>query len=192
MLTPSSDSPGQSFAIQPTITNAGGYIAAGVTVKVEGASSFGGDINTTKFLRNLMFQGDSVTPTISFTAPSVPQSYPLTIRVDGINREFASYPISIPITVDVIQGPPASPSPRFDFDGDRKTDIAIYRPGDRTWWILNSSNGTFRVQQWGLTGDKPVPGDYDGDGRADTAIFRPVNGTWWIINSSNGTIKVQQ
>jgi len=80
----------------------------------------------------------------------------------------------------------------FDFDGDAKTDTTIYRPSDGTWWILNSSNGTFNVQQWGLSGDKLVPGDYDGDGKTDEAIFRPSDGTWWILNSSTGNYRVQQ
>ncbi len=39
---------------------------------------------------------------------------------------------------------------------------------------------------WGIPGDRPVPGDYDGDGRADLAIFRPTTATWHIRFSSAG------
>jgi len=43
-----------------------------------------------------------------------------------------------------------------DFDGDRTTDIAVFRPSTGVWQILYSSNGTSAFQQWGLTGDIPV------------------------------------
>ncbi|MEK6406223.1 MAG: SBBP repeat-containing protein [Acidobacteriota bacterium] len=79
----------------------------------------------------------------------------------------------------------------FDFDGDLKTDVTIWRPSEGNWWILKSSGG-YTIQQWGYSDDKLVPGDYDGDGKTDVAIFRPADGNWWIHNSSNGTYRVQQ
>lgn len=78
-----------------------------------------------------------------------------------------------------------------DYDGDGKTDKAVWRPAEGNWYIIQSSNGTTRVQGWGNNGDKPVPGDYDGDGKADLAIFRPAEGNWYIIQSSNNTITLQ-
>jgi len=45
-----------------------------------------------------------------------------------------------------------------DFDGDRKTDIAIFRPSTGTWWILQSSNGYtgFFTYSWGVSTDTPI------------------------------------
>ena len=69
-----------------------------------------------------------------------------------------------------------------DYDGDGKTDRAVYRDG--TWWILASSNNQARVAQWGIAEDLPRPGDFNGDGFADIAVFRPSNGTWYILYSN--------
>ena len=63
-----------------------------------------------------------------------------------------------------------------DFDGDGKSDIAIYRNG--TWFIRRSTGGVTSVVWGGLPQDIPVPADYDGDGKTDIAVYR--SGTWFI------------
>lgn len=44
-----------------------------------------------------------------------------------------------------------------DYDGDGRTDAAVYREG--VWYLLQSTNGVSN-QQFGLADDKPVPGAF--------------------------------
>jgi hypothetical protein len=49
-----------------------------------------------------------------------------------------------------------------DFDGDGKTDIAIYRPAYGYWFIVRSSDGATQAVQLGsdALGDVPIGGRY--------------------------------
>jgi uncharacterized delta-60 repeat protein len=79
---------------------------------------------------------------------------------------------------------------RSDFDGDYRSDIAVWQPTDHNWYVFNSRSNAFRLQNdWtnGLPGDQIVPGDYDGDDRTDFAIFRKTEGNWYVILSSTGS-----
>jgi hypothetical protein len=84
---------------------------------------------------------------------------------------------------------PSQTRVRYDFDGDRKSDLSIYRPSNGSWWIFRSSQGVM-VENFGVAEDIPVSGDHDGDGKADIAVFRPSTGQWFRINSSDGSISI--
>lgn len=83
-----------------------------------------------------------------------------------------------------IFGGPASRTP-FDFDGDSKTDIGIFRPGAGEWWIQRSSNNSVLAAQFGTAADVMTPGDFTRDGKADVAFFRPSTGQWFVLRSED-------
>ena len=83
-------------------------------------------------------------------------------------------------------------APLFDFDGDGRTDFAVFRPDSGAWYRLNSSNGSFDGRLFGLSSDRLVPGDYDGDGKTDIAVWRPSSGEWIILKSTTNEVSFQQ
>ena len=75
----------------------------------------------------------------------------------------------------------------FDFDGDGKTDISIFRPSVGEWWYSRSSDGDVKAGQFGTSTDIITSGDFTGDGKADWAFFRPSTGFWFILRSEDGS-----
>ena len=63
-----------------------------------------------------------------------------------------------------------------DFDGDGKSDVAIWRPGppgSAQYIVLRSSDFTVQTFNFGQSGDDPtLVGQYDGVGGDDPAVFR--------------------
>ena len=73
-----------------------------------------------------------------------------------------------------------------DYDGDGKTDFAVFRPETNhvgNWYILYSATNTWTLIYWGLDTDKEnlVPADYDGDGKSDVGVGRAADGGWYVL-----------
>jgi hypothetical protein len=87
-----------------------------------------------------------------------------------------------------------------DFDGDQKTDVAVWRGGSvpneqAYFYVLQSASNTVKVERWGLFGDNPkITQDFDGDFKADFSVTRNQNGAlvWYILLSATNSLYVQQ
>jgi hypothetical protein len=77
-----------------------------------------------------------------------------------------------------------------DFDGDGKTDYAVFSQVSGTWYILRSSTNQVQTTQFGQLLDKPQPADYDGDGKADLAVYRASQGSWYFWYSVSNEQKI--
>jgi hypothetical protein len=65
-----------------------------------------------------------------------------------------------------------------DFDGDGRTDRALYQPVSGSWLIRNIGTDT-----WGHGGSYlPVVTDFNNDGQVDRGLFEPATGHWWVRN----------
>jgi hypothetical protein len=115
---------------------------------------------------------------------------PLNAAVYGKWHVFASSGVNIP---PVQWGLPGDEPVQADYDGDEKTDYAVWRPLDQsgnpsgTWFIWRSLTNDSAQYQWGSPTDIPVPGlDYDQDGKADLTVYRARTGEWLYALSSFG------
>jgi hypothetical protein len=78
-----------------------------------------------------------------------------------------------------------------DYDGDGRSNLAVYRPETGKWIILAADGTTSVEYQWGVSGDMPTLGNFDADGITDLTIFRPDTAVWYVARSSGSPI-IQQ
>ena len=119
--------------------------------------------------------------------PTQTGSFPVTVTATDGNGCVGSRAYTLLVNARAVKG---------DFDGDGKTDLAVWRGPAGTWLAIRSGNGTLFSTNWGTSlapfNDVAVPGDYDGDGRIDVAVFRQQTGFWYIVKSSNAQVIAQQ
>jgi uncharacterized delta-60 repeat protein len=79
----------------------------------------------------------------------------------------------------------SSVKPRFDFDGDGRSDLALFSQTTGIWTIRSSRTNQTVTTHFGANGDIPTPADFDNDGKTDLAVYRPTEGMWYLQQSAD-------
>ncbi|MBK8149137.1 MAG: hypothetical protein IPK58_13265 [Acidobacteria bacterium] len=144
--------------------------------------------------------------TVSFAAGETTKPIVLTVCLDFLYECNESFGLSLsaptggavigtpnPATVRIVN----AIGNRTDFDGDGRSELAIYRTipsGTSQWWWRRTTNNNLLSYEWGLEGDVLTPADYDGDGTTDISVWRPGAANvaqFFILNSSNNTVRLE-
>lgn len=131
-------------------------------------------------------------PDSSFNAAADNVVYDLALQADGkilIGGDFETVNGAARTSIArLLSEPQVTRRTLFDYDGDGKADVSVFRPPNGVWYLLNSNTG-FASRQFGISTDKIVPADYDGDGRTDIAVYR--DNTWLLQRSGAGFASIQ-
>jgi hypothetical protein len=137
--------------------------------------------NGSRFIFKINNEVAEFTPTTSIHSPNNPRGEIGTIVRNPGGKEAVIEALFDDVEVNLL------PKSIVDFDGDSKTDIAVYRSGTGAWYVIPSSGASPYGVGWGGDGtDKSAPGDYDGDGKTDIAVYRAGTGAWYVYPSGGG------
>jgi RHS repeat-associated protein len=86
-----------------------------------------------------------------------------------------------------------------DFNGDGKSDVAMYLPEKKEFWIAESTGTNFNFRLYGkfiltnfdIMKAEWFTGDYNGDGLSDILLYDEESGDW-IMMTATGTLQGQQ
>ncbi len=188
---------GNSGPFTVTAPNTGVSIPSGSTQTITWnvANTTNAPVNATDVQISLSLDGGNTFPIVlrgatpndgteSVAFPFLLQSNSARIKIKAVGNIF--FDIS-DANFTITQSLSFTQKPLFDFDGDSKTDIGIFRPAQGEWWYLRSSDNGNRAFQFGSTNDKIVAADYTGDSKTDIAFFRPTSNEWFILRSEDSS-----
>lgn len=80
----------------------------------------------------------------------------------------------------------------FDFFGDSRADLSVFRPSTNQWILADSQFNGVYYDQFGTAGDLLTPADYNGDRYSDISVFRPSDGTWYFFDRASNIYSAEQ
>ncbi|CAN5417298.1 hypothetical protein BH10ACI3_BH10ACI3_10420 [soil metagenome] len=80
----------------------------------------------------------------------------------------------------------------FDFFGDSKADLGVFRPSTGQWIMWDSQFNGVYYDQFGMAGDVITPADFNGDRRTELSVFRPSDGMWYSFDRGAFTFTAEQ